>query len=393
MTDAETSVALSMIRSLGRAGYRVIAGSSRERGMAARSRHVAARIRYASPARDPAGFVEDVRDAIGVQRVDLVIPVTDATIVRLAAARSTLGSELAVTSDDGLETALSKRRTLELATRIGTPIPRTSAAHDAREALAAASRLGYPVVIKPERSYELGRRGALRSAVDYASSPGALVARLGRLAPQSTVLIQEIVSGDGVGIGMLARAGEPVLAFQHRRLREFPVSGGASAMRVSEALDPIMYRHATDLAWALSWTGLLMVEFKRGAAGPRLMEVNGRPWGSLPLAVAAGADFPRALADLYLGGRRPSVSTAPPYRIGVRGRNLERELRWVWAVARQHRPHPFLPFPPRHAALEPLGDLLRPRVRDDVLALMDPVPGLAYLAELARMLRRSPASP
>src|SRR5207302_298489 len=59
--------------------------------------------------------------------------------------------------------------------------------------------------------------------------------------------------------------------------------------------------YAVKLLEALDWTGLAMVEFKVGADGVRLMEINGRIWGSLPLAVRSGVDFPAMLAELWLG--------------------------------------------------------------------------------------------
>jgi len=65
-----------------------------------------------------------------------------------------------------------------------------------------------------------------------------------------------------------------------------------------------------------------MVEFKRSARTGRgyLMEVNGRLWGSLQLAVDAGVDFPVLLVRTALGERvEPVVS----YRVGVRSR-------WLW---------------------------------------------------------------
>ena len=53
---------------------------------------------------------------------------------------------------------------------------------------------------------------------------------------------------------------------------------------------------------------------------PYLMEVNGRFWGSLQLAVDAGVDFPRLLADAALG---KEVEPVTRYEVGVR-------TRWWW---------------------------------------------------------------
>ena len=53
---------------------------------------------------------------------------------------------------------------------------------------------------------------------------------------------------------------------------------------------------------------------------PFLMEINGRLWGSLQLAVDAGVDFPNLLIQAAFGARPHPVTT---YKPGVR-------LRWEW---------------------------------------------------------------
>src|SRR5690606_10963377 len=137
------------------------------------------------------------------------------------------------------------------------------------------------------------------------------------------------------------------------------VSGGASAFRESVPLDPTLYDYAVRLMSALKWTGLAMVEFKVGKKGARLMEINERVWGSLPLAVHSGMDFPARLASLYLNGHGaspPAPDTA--YTIGLRSRNLELDVVWIATVLRGKRRYPFLKFPPRTAALTALLGML-----------------------------------
>jgi hypothetical protein len=98
-------------------------------------------------------------------------------------------------------------------------------------------------------------------------------------------------------------------------------------------------------------------------------------------------DFPAKLARLYLGdsagdGNEP-VDTA--YRVGVRSRNLELDLVWMASVLAGRTPCPFLPRPPRFAALLAALGLLNPRTRFDILSLNDPWPGIA---EIPRIVRR-----
>jgi hypothetical protein len=80
--------------------------------------------------------------------------------------------------------------------------------------------------------------------------------------------------------------------------------------------------YATRLLDELGWHGVAMVEFKRDVrdAVPKLMEINGRFWGSLQLAVDAGVNFPALLVE---GVRRSEFGPQAPYRIGLQNR-------WLW---------------------------------------------------------------
>jgi hypothetical protein len=165
-----------------------------------------------------------------------------------------------------------------------------------------------------------------------------------------------------------------------------PVTGGASSLRESVALETDLLDQATRLLAAIDWTGLAMVEFRRSPGGTaQLMEINGRVWGSLPLAARAGMDFPGRLADLLLDGPPPGEAPlATDYRIGVRARNLRLETAWIAAVLRGRRRHPYLPWPGRRAAIGAMASLIDPRIGDDLLSLSDPGPGLAQFVAIAR---------
>jgi hypothetical protein len=160
-------------------------------------------------------------------------------------------------------------------------------------------------------------------------------------------------------------------------------------MRVSEPLDPVLYEHAVKLLSALGWTGLAMVEFKTGADGPALMEINGRVWGSLSLAVASGVDFPRLAADLYMG--HPLPDRLPDYAAGIRASNLLLDIGWIASVLAQRGPTRDLGMPPRRAVVGALRDLASPRTRFDAFSVDDPRPAgaeiLAIAAKIATRLR------
>jgi predicted ATP-grasp superfamily ATP-dependent carboligase/thymidylate kinase len=391
VTDAGRASALACIRSLGRAGFHVIAASSDARSPGFRSRHARERLVHPDPRRGPERFALALREAVRERGVQLVLPITDEALLPLADARKEFEGlcTLAVPEPAALEAVADKARTLEWAEKLSIPTPKTHLVHGVAEALAAADSLQAPLVLKPRRSRRLSESGIDAFEVSYARDRHELAAAMRALEGRCDVLLQEFVPGVGVGVEFLTDAGRVLAAFQHRRLRELPVHGGRSALRESVPLDPFLYAASARLLEALDWTGLAMVEWKLGERGPVMMEVNGRVWGSLPLAVASGMDFPRRLAELHLFGP-PGSEVAPDtsYAAGVRVRNLELELKWIASVLSGRKRRSFLPGPRRRDVPGALASLVDPRIRSDVMSLADPAPGFAELARIARRAAR-----
>jgi predicted ATP-grasp superfamily ATP-dependent carboligase len=390
VTDTDRGSALAVIRSLGRAGFRVVAADGDPRSLGFRSRYAAERVVLPPAGSDPRRFMEALLEAVRDHRVDLVIPVTDEVIQILARHRRRFEGlcRLAIAEPRALRSVSDKARTVRLARRLGVPVPRTAVVRTTEEALQHAASVGFPLAIKAATSprYDARRGAFTRHPVCYAADTRELALRLRRFAGCRKILLQEYCRGVGCGVEMLAWKGRPVAAFQHRRLAEIPVSGGASAWRESVALDPRLYAHSARLVAALGWTGLIMVEFKVGTEA-RFMEINGRVWGSLPLAVMAGMDFPARFAAMCLDGAPPD-SAAPDtnYRLGLRAHNLELVLLWIAQVLAGRRRYPFVPMPPRREALAALVGLFDPAQKLDVACRDDPRPAVAEIGKIARKL-------
>jgi predicted ATP-grasp superfamily ATP-dependent carboligase len=136
------------------------------------------------------------------------------------------------------------------------------------------------------------------------------------------LLIQRRIVGPGVGVFLLVWEGETHAVFCHRRIREKPPSGGVSVYRESIAPNAVLVERSRALLDCFNWRGVAMVEYKVDAATkqPFVMEVNGRFWGSLQLAIDAGVNFP---ALLISAARHEHVERTVPYAVGVRSR-------WWW---------------------------------------------------------------
>jgi predicted ATP-grasp superfamily ATP-dependent carboligase len=391
VTDAGRGSAISIIRSLGRRGYHVIAADADPRNPGFQSRYASETWVYPNPEHAPDAFVDSMEKVVHERQVDLVIPVTDAAILPLSKerARFTNLCQIAMPDPTALAMVTNKCKTVGLAEQLGVPTPRTLLVNSTEEALEKARQFDWPIVLKPQvsRLFKEQSNNITSLTVSYAQNMAELEQRM-RSYEGCPVLLQEYYAGSGQGVELLMHRGQPIAAFQHKRLREVPISGGASSFRESVPLNEDLYNYSVKLLGALKWTGLAMVEFKVGAKGPKLMEINGRVWGSLPLAVLSGMDFPAHLAELYLDGP-PAANhkLITNYRVGVKARNLALDVVWILGVLYGKRRYPFLRMPSRLAGVKAALGLFNPQFKFDILSLDDPRPGLAEMGKIARSLR------
>jgi predicted ATP-grasp superfamily ATP-dependent carboligase len=378
VTDARLGSAVAIIRSLGRRGMYVIAADSRPLSAGFYSRYASERLRYPPPETAADEMVDTLLRSARDKGIDLIFPVTDEVILPLSEAREKFEalSVLALADARALATTQDKGATFDLARELGIATPQTAVVTTVGEALAAAPKIGWPLVIKPRVSRVFRDDSRVDGfAVSYANAPSELERRMRELEGRSSVLLQEYCPGEARGVGLLMHEGAPLSGFEYRRLREVPITGGPSSFRESVPLDGVHYESAVRLLAALRWTGLAMVEFKGPPEAPKLMEINGRVWGSLALAVKSGVDFPAQAAELYLNGPRQSADRG--YAAGVRSRDLRLELSWIMSVLSPRREYPFIVSPRRREALTAARRLFLARDGFDVLSRDDPRAGLA----------------
>jgi predicted ATP-grasp superfamily ATP-dependent carboligase len=308
VTPGNLRSALAVTRSLGRRRIAVTVADERVGSLAGASRYCRRIVRVPSPARSPEAFVGAIREEVDRGGHSVVIPTDDVTLSLLSQARSQFEglATLPFPDFETIQTAHDKGALATLASEMGIPIPKTVVVRDPTDFEAAIETVGLPAVVKARMSrFPAGRQWREGGAVRYVRTVSDLAETLraaGELGPSP--LVQEHVSGDGRGIFVLMNRGRLRAAFAHRRIREKPPSGGVSVLSESVALDPQLLAHAERLLEALKWHGVAMLEFKRDSRDgvTKLLEINGRFWGSLQLAVDSGIDFPYLLYRLAVDG-------------------------------------------------------------------------------------------
>ncbi|HEX2188301.1 MAG TPA: ATP-grasp domain-containing protein [Longimicrobiaceae bacterium] len=379
VTDGEQRAALAAVRSLAAAGHAVYVCSPRRRSLAGASRHCRAHATVPDPLHDPAGYVEALRRLIRERGIDVLLPITEPSLLALLPVRDSLGALLPFPGAAEFERICDKGVVMEAARQVGIGVPAQLRVESAEEARAVdTGTLRFPLVLKPSRSVVAGDGVRSKSSVVHVRDAGALRRELDAIPGAAyPVLLQERVVGPGVGVFLLLWEDAVVAAFSHRRIREKPPSGGVSVYRESHPLDPELLARSVALLRSFDWRGVAMVEYKVDAATgtPYIMEVNGRFWGSLQLAMDAGVDFPALLLEAATGRKPAPVHT---YRTGVR-------LRWTWGevdhlLARVRRSREYLALPEdapgKGGAVAQFLAAFGPGSHDEVFRLSDPLPAL-----------------
>ncbi|MDP2105346.1 MAG: hypothetical protein Q8J76_05060, partial [Desulfobulbaceae bacterium] len=123
--DGHCSAALAFVRSLGRAGHTVIVGAEeRFFSPAMYSKYCHKRYAYHSPVEGVQKFLVTIQNIVDDERVDVVFPMTDITVWPLSFWRERFSPlRIAVPLHDSIELVSDKFKTIELAERLGVPVP------------------------------------------------------------------------------------------------------------------------------------------------------------------------------------------------------------------------------------------------------------------------------
>jgi predicted ATP-grasp superfamily ATP-dependent carboligase len=234
-------------------------------------------------------------DVVRARDIDMVIPVGAKSVQTV---REVVPDKAVLPLEHHLRICYDKSEATALAASVGVAVPRTVRLRHPSDV--AEVDIAFPCVVKPANEVE-GQ--FVRYPRDRAELQTAVAEGLRQIGPESSgVLVQEYVAGAGAGFFGLYQRGSLVRLFMHRRIREWPSTGGVST--AARAIrDPALLRSGKAILDALQWHGVAMVEFKyRPDAGDYVfIELNGKFWGSAELALSAGVNFGADLIRVYRG--------------------------------------------------------------------------------------------
>lgn len=367
--------ALGIVRSLGRAGVRVIACDHDPAALGLLSRHATAARHTADPLAEPEAFIDDLLAlGRGEGAGGVLFATHDEAIAAIGPREAEVDALLRRPWSPwaAMSRIIDKGHQHATARSIGFPVPATVTPDGEADVVALASGLRFPVILKPRYAPEFRRR--FRAQVLEAADAEELRRAWDRAAeyrPQ----ISEVIPGDDGHLWTLGSyrdaAGRPLASFTGRKLRQWPPRFG-TARAAESRWDPGLAERCHALLDALGFHGISQVEVKRDPRDGRdnLIEVNPRSWLWVGLATACGVNLPYTcwLDAVGLGYARRE------------GHDDDRR----WMLAGKHLVGSAREIRSGEWSLGPFLASLRPPVTEGVIDLRDPRPALALYGRTLR---------
>lgn len=319
LSAGDGHAALAAARSLAAAGHDVGVGGTGGGPWASRvvrGRHV---VPAPEAGREP--FLRALRDAIRAGGYEVVFGAGDDWMAALSQWRDDVDATVGHPSADVVLRSLDKVEVVELGRAAGLSVPRTEAGS------ADASAWPDGAVVKCRRHWLPGRTGGDgRLEAGVAGDPDGVQQLASRIAAAGgEPVVQEAVTGRLMSVVVFVVDGRAVLRLQQVASGTWPSPAGVTTRAETVAIDEALAAAVDRLVLALGWSGILQVELVLPAgAAPVLIDLNGRFYGSMALAVAAGLDLPGAAVDLALRAESPVPRDA---EVGVRYQWLEGDVR------------------------------------------------------------------
>jgi carbamoyl-phosphate synthase large subunit len=250
---------------------------------------------------------EDVMNIVDVEKPHgVIVQFGGQTPLNLAMPLHKAGVPIVGTSPDSIDLAEDRKRFGSLLVQLGIPQPDNGMAATAAEARAVASRIGYPVLVRP--SYVLGGR-AMAIVYDEESLDHYVRAAVG-ITPDRPVLIDKFLEQAAeFDVDALADDSACVIAGIQEHIEEAGIhSGDSSCVLPAVRIDPehieTMRLYTRKMARALSVQGLMNVQFAIKDHRVYVLEVNPRASRTVPfVAKATGVPIARIAALVMTGSK------------------------------------------------------------------------------------------
>lgn len=389
ITDVYYKMALAAIRDLGEQNIKVVACQSEwlrkenpnKTPLGFYSKYTSVKKWLPDFNESPKKYIEALYDVCKEYSVEdekcVLIPVGAKTLNLLAeedTRKKFSEFGLLIPTKEQLDLYNGKMEVAELAKKLAVPVPEEYSLSDSNfeEML---KKIPIPCVVKPNCGEKLNLKAEQRYfIVKDRSELRERIMVFYNLEKQYPV-VQEYVAGQGYGLSILAKNGKVIDFVGHKRVREYPASGGPSTCCAYQE-ESLLIEYAKRFVEAVNYSGIAMFEFKNGNNGFRLLEINPRVWGTYPMTRVARTQFTyNWYASAY---NTVNKNQLPIHNDDHRRRNIK--MRYFFADLRATLN--YFKKSNRKAGLQGLADFFKPSIKDGVIEGKDFNASFHYIVSL-----------
>jgi predicted ATP-grasp superfamily ATP-dependent carboligase len=358
---------LAAARALHRAGWTVGVGGPRLVGLPMLSRSVRHRHLIPRHGMSASSFLKAIDRVIASHAYEVVFGCSDAEVLILSRERHNIGACVPHPPHEVMLRATDKVELADAAEAVGMPTPPIAASAAEARALWGPT----PTIVKERIHRPVPSSGALTHIASQAFlDPDSAERRVEEVRALGSVpVVQPLLEGQLIAFtSVVDKRGNMVARVQQAAERTYPRDAGLSVRARTVPIDEQLSDQVGRLLRSLGWFGLSELQFLVPADGvPVLLDFNGRFYGSLALALAAGVNLPDTWARIATSRTPVEAGDA---RAGVRYQWLEGDLR----AARERS----------QGAVRDAADCLRYGVGagGSIWSPEDPLPGLLTAGKL-----------
>jgi carbamoyl-phosphate synthase large subunit len=249
--------------------------------------------------------IEDVLNIIYTERPEgIIVQFGGQTPLKLAVPLEREGVKILGTSPDSIDRAEDRKRFKELLHKLRLKQAESDTAMSVEDALHAAERIGYPVMIRP--SYVLGGR-AMEIVYDE-SSLKDYMKRAVKAAPEHPVLIDKYLEDAiEVDVDALSDGKNVIIGGVMEHIEEAGIHSGDSACSLpphslAKKIVSKIKKQTKALAKELNVVGLMNVQFAVKSNEIYILEVNPRASRTIPfVSKATGIPLAKIAAKVMVG--------------------------------------------------------------------------------------------
>jgi carbamoyl-phosphate synthase large subunit len=260
--------------------------------------------------------LEDVSNIVAREKpLGVIVQLGGQTPLKLARGLEARGVKILGTSCESIDVAEDREKFNKLVKRLGLRQPNGAMAYSPEEAVVAAKKVGYPVLIRP--SYVLGGR-----AMEVLYGEADLSKRIATgfsIEPDRPVLIDEFLENAvEIDVDAISDGSETIIAGIMEHIEQAGIHSGDSTCVLPTQTIPANLiqemRDATNrLAAELNVIGLMNVQFALKDNKLYILEVNPRASRTIPfVSKATGIPWARLAAKVMVGKKLKELDVSSP---------------------------------------------------------------------------------